>query len=71
MSHKKSSNEKVLNSSTHLIRICDLQSVWSRHEANRRSEDGCGIYIRPSCGLKMDEEDYEYEFDEEVEWTVW
>ena len=38
----------------------------------RQTEDpktGCGIYICPSCGLKMDEEDYEYESDEEVEWT--
>lgn len=29
----------------------------------RQTEDpktGCGIYICPSCGLKMDEEDYEY-----------
>lgn len=30
---------------------------------------GCGVYICPSCGLKVDEEDYEYESDEEVEWT--
>ena len=38
----------------------------------RQTEDpktGCGIYICPSCGLKVDEEDYEYESDEEVEWT--
>ncbi len=38
----------------------------------RQTEDpktGCGIYICPSCGLKMDEEDYEYESDEEVEWN--
>jgi hypothetical protein len=38
----------------------------------RQAEDpktGCGVYICPSCGLKVDEEDYEYESDEEVEWT--
>ena len=38
----------------------------------RQTEDpktGCGVYICPSCGLKVDEEDYEYESDEEVEWT--
>lgn len=35
----------------------------------RQTEDpktGCGIYICPSCGLKMDEEDYEYESDPEI-----
>ena len=38
----------------------------------RQTEDpktGCGVYICPLCGLKVDEEDYEYESDEEVEWT--
>lgn len=32
-------------------------------------EDGCGIYICPSCGFKADESDYEYEYDEDEEWT--
>ena len=30
----------------------------------RQTEDpktGCGVYICPSCGLKVDEEDYEYD----------
>lgn len=38
----------------------------------RQTEDpetGCGVYICPSCGLQVDVEDYEYESDEEVEWT--
>lgn len=37
----------------------------------RQTEDpktGCGVYICPSCGLKVDEEDYECGSDEEVEW---
>lgn len=38
----------------------------------RQTEDpktGCGVYICPSCGLKVDEEDSEYGSDEGVAWT--
>lgn len=38
-------------------------------EQTEDPKTGCEIYICPSCGLKVDEEDYEYESDEEVEWT--
>lgn len=47
-------------------------SFEKRGAVMRQAEDpktGCGVYICPSCGLKVDEEDYEYESDEEVEWT--
>ena len=29
----------------------------------------CDIYACPSCGWEVDEMEYEYEDDEEVEWT--
>lgn len=47
--------------------ICNRCGVVMRQTEDPKT--GCGIYICPSCGLKMDEEDYEYESDEEVEWT--
>ena len=37
-----------------------------------RREDpngGCDIYACPSCGWEVDEMEYEYEDDEEVEWA--
>jgi hypothetical protein len=47
--------------------ICNRRGAVMRQTEDPKT--GCGIYICPSCGLKMDEEDYEYESDEEVEWT--
>ena len=34
-------------------------------EQTEDPKTGCEIYICPSCGLKVDEEDYEYESDVE------
>lgn len=40
----------------------------------RQTEDpktGCGVYICPSCGLKVDEEDYEYDPTVTIRQIMW